>query len=326
MFNLFLSFLVALGLSLPSISTLDLLAFMEYLLQAGMSASNISNHLTAIRSMCIIYDCDTSSFRDKRIPLFIKAVKCNRPLQPSLPFVIDELLLHDIVLACSSLHSPIVFKALYLLAFYSFLRLSNILPHSVATFDSTRHLYVGDIIFSDSSAVVVVKWSKTMQYRAKVASVTIPALGTSDICPVAALQNIIHPSSLPNQPLFQIQSSRGITPLTDSVARKHLKQLSIALNTPKMLTFHDFRRAGATWAFRAGVPVQDIQAQGIWSSSCVWRYIILPPPLVLGWPLLSSPICLHDAAYLYLGFGASFFAPIILLYNPVCMILQLTCI
>ena len=38
----------------------------------------------AIRSMCIIYNCDTTPFRDNRIPLFIKAVKLNRPLQPKL--------------------------------------------------------------------------------------------------------------------------------------------------------------------------------------------------------------------------------------------------
>ena len=106
---------------------LDVLAFMEYLLQSGMSASNITNHLTAIRSMCIIYNCVTTPFRDNRIPLFIKAVKLNRPLQPKLHFVIDEALLEAIVLACSSLHSPLVFKALYLLAFDSFLRLSDIL-------------------------------------------------------------------------------------------------------------------------------------------------------------------------------------------------------
>ena len=87
-----------------------------------MSASNITNHLTAIRSMCIIYNCDTTSLRDNRIPLFIKAVKLNRPLQPNLHFVIDEVLVEAIVLACSSLHSIFVFKALYLLAFYSFLR------------------------------------------------------------------------------------------------------------------------------------------------------------------------------------------------------------
>ena len=138
---------MALGMSLPQVSTLDVLAFMDYLLQAGISASNISNHLTAIRSMCIIYGCDTALFRDNRIPLFIKAIKLKRPLQPKLTFAIDEVLLHAIVQVFATLHSPVTFKALYLLAFYSFLRLSNILPHTSSSFDSSRHLCIGDIIF-----------------------------------------------------------------------------------------------------------------------------------------------------------------------------------
>ena len=84
MFELYLAFLVALDLSLTQVSTLDVLAFMEYLLEFGMSAANITNHLTAIRSMLIIYNCDASAFRDQRIPLFIKSVKINRPVQPVL--------------------------------------------------------------------------------------------------------------------------------------------------------------------------------------------------------------------------------------------------
>ena len=77
-------------------------------------------------------------------------------------------------------------------------------------------------------------------------------------------------------PLFQVPFLNGIVPLTDSVARKHLKDVSRCLGFQKTFTFHDFRRGGATWAFRHGVPVQDIQAQGTWSSSCVWRYIQVP--------------------------------------------------
>ena len=83
-----------------------------------------------------------------------------------------------------------------------------------------------------------------------------------------------------DQPLFQIQVAGRCKVLTDSVARKHLKRVSSILNLPRSLTFHDFRRGGATWAFLNGVPIQQIQAQGTWSSSCVWRYINLPPSAI----------------------------------------------
>ena len=74
-------------------------------------------------------------------------------------------------------------------------------------------------------------------------------------------------------PLFQIPVGGSLTPLTDSMARKHLKQVSTALALVKPLTCHDFRRAGASWAFQHGVPIQDIQAQGTWTSQCVWRCV-----------------------------------------------------
>ena len=65
-------------------------------------------------------------------------------------------------------------------------------------------------------------------------------------------------------------------PLTDSRGRKHLMGISAALGLQKSLTFHDFGRAGASWAFHHGVSLQNIQAQGTWSLQCVWRYINLP--------------------------------------------------
>ena len=62
MFITFLGFLVAMDLSLSLLSTMDILAFMEYLHHNGISPDHIVNHLTAIRSLCIIYNCDTTPF------------------------------------------------------------------------------------------------------------------------------------------------------------------------------------------------------------------------------------------------------------------------
>ena len=139
----------------------------------------------------------------------------------------------------------------------------------MSSFDTTRHLCY--VIFADQYAVVIIKWSKTMQDRSRVASISIPALGSAIICPVSALTHMLQIHTSPDDPLFQITTRRGRTRLIDSVARKHLKQVSIMLNTPKILTFHDFWRAGATWAFRRGAPVQEIMY--LVPESPVWRYI-----------------------------------------------------
>ena len=102
----------------------------------------------------------------------------------------------------------------------------------------------------------------------------VPSLGSSALCPVVVLAAMLakFPSSV-DSPLFQIPHGQVLKPLTDSAARKHLKTVSALLGLPRSLTF---RRDGASWAFARAVAAQAMQAQGTWTSNCVWRYTTLP--------------------------------------------------
>ena len=152
----------------------------------------------------------------------------------------DIQILERIVIECQSHPHPIVFKPLYLLCFFSFLRLSNILPHSIRTFDHTRQLARGDFIPSQAGAVVLLKWSKTIQDRKTTQTIPLPHLEASPLCPLSAILAMTHEIvAKANDPLFIVPSPNQV-PLTDSVARKHLKKISTAL--------HAFRRAHyETW-------------------------------------------------------------------------------
>ena len=101
--------------------------------------------------MCTVYGCDTTPFRDHCIPLLIKSIQINRP---------GKNYAHMLLLFPS-----FDFQALYSSYFFSIPRLSNILPNSLAKFDTSRHLCLGDIIFSDNGAVVIVMGSKVRQAR-----------------------------------------------------------------------------------------------------------------------------------------------------------------
>ena len=85
---------------------------------------------------------------------------------------------------------------------------------------------------------MLIKWSKTRQDRSQVNSISIPVLGNSPLCPVSALKAMIDivPATC-NDPLFLVPTSRGNVPLTDSMARKHLKKLTTFLKVSG-LTFH----------------------------------------------------------------------------------------
>ena len=163
-----MAFLVVSGLHPCEVNVQLLLAFLEYLYQNNCAVSNIANNLAAIRALSIIYDLPTECFKHQKIQMFIRSLKLNRPLTLRSQSVLDEHMLNQVILACHQLQNPLVFSAIYLLAFSSFLRLSNIVPHSTSTFDVSRHLARDDIIFGQHLGIIVVKWSKSNQLRDKV--------------------------------------------------------------------------------------------------------------------------------------------------------------
>ena len=84
-----------------------------------------------------------------------------------------------------------------------------------------------------------------MQDRAKVITISLSALGQSQLYPWKDLKAIVASRSLSQDlPLFQVPLLAGAVPLTDSVARKHLKDISRLLGFQKPFTFHDFRLSG----------------------------------------------------------------------------------
>ena len=205
MFRDFLIFRMVTGLGISQVSSQTLLCFMEFLVQNQISHANIANYRSALGASFIMYAILTVPFTDHRLQLFIKSVKINSDFDLTIHFSITVDTLQNICQVCTVLPNTEIFNALYLFSFFSVLRLSNILPHPMKLFDGTRQLCRGDIVFSTSHSVVIVKWSKTLQDGKNFATVAIPVLGHSPLCPVAALQTMLQkvPGSN-NDPLFQI--------------------------------------------------------------------------------------------------------------------------
>ena len=159
----FIAYQVAAGLPPCQVNTEILLSFMEFLYQNSLSPSHIANYMAALRAFHIVHSLPTSAFKNEKIPLFLKSLKIQAPFSPPARSYIDISTLEDILTQCEKLPYSAIFRPLYLLCFFSFLRLSNILPHTVKSFDTTRQLARGDFIVGDQGAVVLVKWTKTMQ-------------------------------------------------------------------------------------------------------------------------------------------------------------------
>ena len=277
MFRLFLAFTVFMKLSIFNLSPLILIAYLQFLETNHFSPSAMANHMSAIKAKLALFGISTHIFEDQRIKYFHKAMILHQPFKVQLKKIIDIDTLQLIVRTCDSMYMGQVFKAVYTLAYFSFLRLSNLVPHTSAQFSPLYHLARADIIFAHPGMQVIIKWSKTIQTRNVVKILKIPQLGSNPICPVKATKNLmaITPGSN-NHPLFQFKSSKGWVPLTDTQVRRNFRIILQKLNLSNShLTFHAFRRSGATYAFNSNVDLQHIQSHGTWTSECVWKYITL---------------------------------------------------
>ena len=256
-----------------------ILAFLEFLTFNKVSHSGITNFLSAVKTKLSNFGLDTSCFQDPRIKVYNKAILHTSQFHPNIKSIIDIAMLTKLVRQCENIHMGIIFKAAFLTSFFSFLRISSLVPHSISSFDHMKQLARADVIFAPPppppGAHILIKWSKTLQFRDKIRIIKIPSLGSSILCPVSALKRILtlYPGS-PNSPLFQIKCYGRWVPLTDTRLRKCLSKLILSLGwSNKNLTFHSLRRSGATWAFNSNIPLQHIQSHGTWTSEAVWSYI-----------------------------------------------------
>ena len=119
--------------------------------------------MAGIRSDCTINSIDTSPFLDDRLYLFQRSLKYTRIFSSKTTVVIDTDLLLHILSVTETLQFPCVFKALCVHCFFSFLELSDILPHTSKTFDVNRQLCRGGLIFSQDVITIIIKCSKTLQ-------------------------------------------------------------------------------------------------------------------------------------------------------------------
>ena len=145
MFRTFVAFLAFINVHPHLISSTHILAFLEFLVFNKVSHSQISNYLTAIKANYSMLALDTSPFFDQRIKYFTKAVARCAPLTVKLKAIVEPPLLIQIIQQCDYLYMGFVFKAAILLAYFAFLRMSNLVPHTITSYDPLKQLARADI-------------------------------------------------------------------------------------------------------------------------------------------------------------------------------------
>ena len=261
--------------SLPlDISAQNILIFLEFLVKNNLSPKVVRNYFASISSLSRFYHLDTSDLSHPAVLRFLRSLSINSTFRPTPRGVFGIRVMYDISRACDSLHDPILYRAIFLVAFYGFLRLSNIAPHSIRQFSQSKHFLRKDLIFGPPGAHLLIKWTKTIQDNHSSHIIQLPEVNNFYLCPIRALRALLSSRPLPpTAPLFA-SSYYPHLQVIDTHARDALKMVLNILNiSPMGHGFHSFRRSGATFAFDNNIPLQNIMAHGLWRSSSVWTYL-----------------------------------------------------
>ena len=217
MFRNFVAFSVFAQFDLRTLTCEDLLCFLEFLVTNKVSHSGISNYISAVKTKLSMYGLQLACFTDPRIRYYNKAVARSAPLKVSMKAIIDITIFHKTVQVCDSMFMGFVYKAAILLSFFSFLQISNLVPHSMTSFQPLKQLAQGDVFFAPPGAHILLKWSKTLQMNNSVRLIKVPYLGSAPICPVSALKTLLSLTPRgPNKPLFQVKYREQWVPFSDT--------------------------------------------------------------------------------------------------------------
>lgn len=262
----------------PLPASLDTLSSYAIFLARTITTPSIRNYLHGIKTLHLFLDLPTGPFLAFQLSLLLKGLANSHPHTPiqALP-VTPRLLLqiHSLLDLSSPLHANI--WCAFLLTFFLFARKSNMVPPSTRKFNPLKHLCRKDISLCPSGLSILLKWSKTNQSGLRLVQIPVVSIPGSPLCPLAAFTNLVSliPAA-PKAPAFCLpkHSSKSTKCLTHHSFVKHLRKLIAKTGQdPTGYSGHSFRRGGATFAFRAGVPGELIQMQGDWKSEAYLRYL-----------------------------------------------------
>ena len=176
-------------LNLPIVCSIhNLLIFGEYLHNNNISFKVIKQYFSSLSTCASFYNFDTKSFSHPLLSRFICSISINSKFSPSPKGIFDIRTIYLISMSCHILPDPLLFRAIFLVSFYGFLRMSNIAPHSLSKFDPNKHFLREDLIFTPPVAHMIMKWSKTLQSSESYHIVQLPSISNPFLCPVTALK------------------------------------------------------------------------------------------------------------------------------------------
>ena len=248
-------------------------------LARSLSASSIPAYLNAVRILHLEHGLTDPTKNNFHLATTLRGIKRAKGLTVSRKTPITP----KILLAFRNqlnLDNPrhATFWAVCLVAFFGLLCKANLLCRGSTQFNPSKLLRRGDIVFFADWAIVINRWSKTIQFSQRILTIPLPRINQHPLCPYTALKHAFNLVPAPlSGPAFVVPASRGLVPLTYGKFDSMLKSLAAVINLdPSQVSGHSFRSGGATLAFQAQIPAELITRLGEWKSDAYRSYIHIP--------------------------------------------------
>lgn len=261
----------------PLPTTVDTMClYVQFLARSLTAFTSIQNYVSGVRSLHLRLGLHFPSNPTERFLLdnVLRGVHRSHVYIPKQASPITPQILRA-MFAHLDITKPVdaVFWALFLLAFFTLARKSNLVANVVG--GQGRQILRRDVLYTDDGLLVIFNWTKTIQDRSRSLSIPLVSVPGSPLCPVQAYSNMVRlVPALPSQSAFVLPTSTSVRAVTYAEFMLVLRRLAGTVGLdPSSFSSHSFRRGGATFAFQADVPALLIKAQGDWASSAYLKYI-----------------------------------------------------
>ena len=253
-------------------STASVVSFTSSLFIQNYAASTIASTLSAISFFHKMHGFSdpTASFVVKKLLQGAAKLRPSRDHRAPITLTILHQLVVSTSVSTDCYFNSVLMSAIYLLAFYAFLRIGEIIPSSQST--------TGDVLQLDQvevdAAHLTILFRSFKHHHGPPVTLLVSAQDNPKFCPVRLMKCYLVLRGSQPGPLFVFPGGGVVTRsfFTDQLS----KSLCWAGLPTDIYKGHSFRIGSATQAAMDGVSEEDIQRMGRWKSHAFKRYIRIP--------------------------------------------------
>jgi hypothetical protein len=245
--------------------------YVAFLSKKGLAACSVNTYLAGISNKHKLLNCpdSTQNFIIRRMVAGMARGQIRKDVRAPITIDILRKIVPALDYICHSSFESVMFRASFVLAFFGFFRISELVAQSASCSD--RALQSQDVVVNVAKELhVTIRYSKTDQLG-RSTNLVIKKIEGDSICPVNAMIGYIAVRPAIVGPLFCHYNHAPLTRYQFSTVLQ--RALTFAGIDTGLFSSHSFRIGCSTTAYMNGVSTDEIKRMGRWDSEAYKLYI-----------------------------------------------------